>query len=60
MNPTKTTFRILTKDMKIKYTGTDSGSWFTLSEAQKLVDRDKGESIYQYSSDYQHRLFEVL
>lgn len=54
----KANYRILTQDYKVKYTGTDKGSWFFLEDALKLVDRSKGEMVYEY---YQgQRLWEVF
>lgn len=40
-------FRIFTKDRKIKFAGTGQDSWFTLEKALKLVDKSKGEMIYE-------------
>jgi hypothetical protein len=44
-------YRILTKDRKIKYAGTGHDSWFTLEKAKKLVDRTKGEMIYEFDKE---------
>lgn len=40
------------------YTG--GNSWMTLETAYKLVDRDKGEMIYQWTNDYMNPLWEIL
>jgi hypothetical protein len=40
-------YRIFTADGRVKYAGTDSPSWFTLDKARELVNRDKGETIYE-------------
>lgn len=45
----KIKYRILTKDRKIKYAGTGEDSWFTIEKAKKLVDRTKGEMIYEFT-----------
>lgn len=55
----KAKFRILTADRRIKFTGTATGSWFTLEGAKNLVDYNKGESIYEYDTNGD-RLWEVL
>ena len=34
----KSNYRILTADFRIKFTGTEIGSWFTLDVAKSLVD----------------------
>jgi hypothetical protein len=53
-------YRILKPDMRIKYAGTDSPSWFfSLDEAKKHVDYSKGEMIYEYDINGD-RLWEVL
>ncbi len=59
-NTTKAVFRILDANYLIKYCGTEQGSWFTLEAAKKVVDRSKGEMIYQFSDDYQNALWEVM
>jgi hypothetical protein len=60
MNATKTTYRILTSEGLVKYTGTTIGSWFTLEDAKKLVNRNNGEMIYKFSMQTMTRLFEVM
>lgn len=42
----KSQFRIITKEKKVKYAGTDYPSWFTLAEAKNIVNYDNGEAIY--------------
>jgi len=54
----KAIYRILAEDYRVLHTG--GNSWMTLEEARKLVDRSKGEMIYEYTDDYQQRLFEVF
>lgn len=44
-------YRILTEDQKIKFTGSSIGSWFQLHTARELVDRSKGETIYEYDNE---------
>lgn len=51
-------YRILDKNHKILYTG--GNSWMSLDEAKKLVNRENGEMIYQYSDDFMHPLWEIL
>lgn len=51
--------RILTKDYRIKYAGTDMPSWLSLEKARELVDYSKGEMIYLFD-DCGERLWEVL
>ena len=51
-------YRIIDADNRIMYTG--GNSWMTLDEAKKLVNRQAGEMIYEYTPDYQQRLWEVL
>ena len=60
MNITKTNYRILTSEGNVKFTGTSIGSWFTLEDAKKLVDRNNGETIYQFSMQTMTRLFEIV
>ena len=49
MNKNKWSFRIHTKDNRIKYAGTGKDSWFfNLDIARKKVDYSKGETIYTY------------
>lgn len=52
-------YRILTEDYKIKFAGTGKDSWFTLEDAQILVNYSAGEMIYEYTPDGD-RLHEVL
>jgi hypothetical protein len=52
-------YRILTADYKIKFTGTDNPSWFTIEAAKSLVDYSKGEKIYEYNSKGE-RMWEIL
>mgnify|MGYP003649256971 CR=1 FL=1 len=56
----KNIYRILDKNDKIKNVGLNIGSWFTLEIAKNKVNRNLGEKIYQYSNDFQRRLFEIL
>ena len=51
-------YRILTFDGRIKFTGTEKGSWFTLMQAKELVNWDDGEAIYEYDGDG-NRLWEI-
>ena len=55
----KALHRIILPDGRIKYAGTGQDSWLTLEQAKKLVDRTKGEMIYEYK-DYVTKLWEVL
>jgi len=55
----KATYRILTAEGRIKFTGSDIGSWFTLETAKKLVNRTKNEMIYEYNKEGD-RLWEVV
>jgi hypothetical protein len=59
-NKMKTNFRILNQEGNVKYTGTITGSWFTLEDAKKLVNRSNGESIYEYSMKTMSKLWEVF
>lgn len=52
-------YRILTSDYRVKYVGTNIGSWFTLGKAKELVNYENGEMIYQYTK-LGERLCEVL
>jgi DNA polymerase III sliding clamp (beta) subunit (PCNA family)/GNAT superfamily N-acetyltransferase len=55
----KARYRIIDSNGKIKYTGTEMGSWFTLEKAKELVNYSNGEMIYEY--DYNgDRLYEVF
>jgi hypothetical protein len=47
-------YRILTADRRLKYAGTDTGSWFTLEKARQLVNYSAGEMIYEYWHHPQH------
>jgi hypothetical protein len=60
MNTTNTTYRILTSEGLVKFTGTTIGSWFTLEDAKKLVNRNNGETIYKFSMQTMTRLFEIV
>lgn len=55
----KPRYRILSADGRIKYTGTEKGSWFTLEQAKKLVNYSKGEMIYEFDNNGD-QLYEVL
>jgi hypothetical protein len=46
-----TAYRIVKADGRIKFTGTERGSWFTLKDAVELVDRAAGEKVY-FFDDY--------
>jgi len=48
---TKAKYRILNSNGRIKYTGTEMGSWFTLEKAKELVDYSQGEMIYEYDNN---------
>ena len=55
----KAKYRILDSDGRIKYTGTEMGSWFNLEKAKQLVNYSNGEMIYEY--DYNgNKLYEVF
>lgn len=47
----KANYRILTADRKVKFTGTNTGSWFTLESARNLVDYNQNEMIYEYNDN---------
>jgi len=51
-------YRIKTAEGKIKFTGTDEPSWFTLEKARKIVNYDAGEMIIEH--DGVDILWEVL
>jgi hypothetical protein len=52
-------YRILDSNGRLKYTGTEMGSWFNLEKAKQLVNRSNGEMIYEY--DYNgEQLWEVF
>lgn len=52
-------YRILTAEGKIKFTGSEIGSWFSLEVARGMVNYSEGEMIYQYDVNGE-RLFEVF
>lgn len=52
-------YRILTAEGKIKFTGTNFGSWFTLEKAKQLCNYQAGEMIYEYNHQGE-KLWEVL
>ena len=55
----KARYRIIDSNGRLKYTGTEMGSWFTLEKAKELVNYSNGEMIYEF--DYNgDRLYEVL
>lgn len=56
---TATNYRILTSEGRIKFTGSEIGSWFSLENARGMVDYSKGEMIYEFNSEGE-RLFEVF
>lgn len=58
--PYKSKYRILTKDRRIKNAGTGKDSWFTLDEARKIVNTQKGEKIYEWNMYTMEPMFEVL
>jgi hypothetical protein len=51
-------YRVLTPDHRIKYTGTDNPSWFTLDKAKELKQGD--EMIYEYCLKTMNPLWEVF
>ena len=55
---TKTTYRIITADGKIKNAGTDKPSWFNLDDARANVNYQAGEKIIEH--DGVNILWEVL
>jgi DNA polymerase-3 subunit beta len=55
----KARYRIIDSNGRIKYTGTEMGSWFNLEKAKQLVNYSNGEMIYEY--DYNgNKLYEVF
>lgn len=56
---TAANYRILTSEGKIKFTGSDTGSWFSLEDARKIVDYSNGEMIYEFSINGE-RLHEIF
>lgn len=55
----KARYRIIDSNGRIKYTGTEMGSWFTLDKAKELVNYSNGEMIYEYDNNGD-RLWEVF
>lgn len=55
-----TNYRILDKNYNVKYTGTNTGSWFSLEDAKNLVNYSNGEKVYQYDMNTMRRIGEVL
>lgn len=53
-------YRILTKDRKIKFAGTDNPSWFTLQKAKQVVNYSNGEMIYEYDLETMQPKWEIL
>lgn len=54
------TYRIYRADGRIKFAGTDYPSFFTdLKKAVEKCDFDKGETVHEYCTKYQSRLWEV-
>lgn len=54
------TYRIYRADGRIKFAGTDHPSFFTnLKKAVEKCDFDKGETVHEYCTKYQSRLWEV-
>ena len=57
MTKSNTSYRIQTVDNKIKFAGTDKGSWFnTLEDAKK--EADNNDSIYEYENCV--KMWEIL
>lgn len=54
----KKSYRIRKADGRIKYVGTNKGSWFSLEEARKIVDRSKNETIVE--GDGMNILWEIF
>ncbi len=54
-----TNYRILTAEGRVKFTGSEVGSWFSIEKARELVDYSAGEMIYQFDNNGE-RLFEVF
>jgi DNA polymerase III sliding clamp (beta) subunit (PCNA family) len=52
-------YRILDSNGRLKYTGTEMGSWFNLEKAKQLVNPSNGEMIYEYDYDG-NKLWEVF
>jgi hypothetical protein len=57
-NKDTTKYRIQNKDGTIYNAGTGKDSWFTLDEARKIVDYDKGQRIVESNGAY--ILWEIL
>ena len=55
----KAQYRILTADGRIKFTGTEVGSWFTIEKARELINYSNGEMIYEYDNNG-NRLYEIF
>ena len=51
-------YRIQTSEGKILFAGTGKDSWFTLDQARKIVDYDKGQRIIE--SDGVNILWEIF
>lgn len=54
-----TNYRILTAEGKIKFTGSEIGSWFSLEKARELVNYSEGEMIYEFNANGE-RLHEIF
>lgn len=52
-------YRILTAEGKIKFTGSEIGSWFSLEQARGLVNYSEGEMIYEFNTNGE-RLHEIF
>lgn len=59
LNKDKAVYRIITKDLRIKFAGTDNPSWLTFEQARKLVDYSKQEMIYECDENG-NKLWEVF
>lgn len=54
------TFRVYTKDRKIKFAGTDHPSFFnTAEQAAAVASFEDGDKVYEYSLIHQRPLWEV-
>ena len=53
----KAKYRILDENYNVVYTG--GNSWMTLEQARKIVNKENGEMIYEYTEDFMHRLWEI-
>lgn len=56
---TATNYRILTAEGKIKFTGSEIGSWFSIEKARELVNYSEGEMIYEFNTNGE-RLHEIF